>query len=384
MQLGGLLKLSEQRIKALNCKGGISYRDINKYFFAIENIWKLTAQPLSIEELLQNFVDLLSTLWNMEQTSLLMLDLMNRKSSPKICKGHIISEDKGAYLNPDNGIIKQLIKRKEISRKPVVSYQPSDNMGTLYLLLEIKQDLFGIIILNNQGNKPFDPTNIKALCALTQYITFALKNIKLKNEYSNLNLNFLKSLAMAIDARDHYTRLHSLYVTKYAKLIGNKLGLAKKEMEHLLNGALLHDIGKIGIPDNILLKKGRLTKEEFKQLRKHPKIGVEILGCEGPFKGIVPLILYHHEHYDGSGYPFGLKGEDIPLGARIIAVADAFEAMTSNRPYRQRYTVSKAKEELIKGAGKQFDPLIVKAFIDILTSNKGSAEDVIVPFEKDI
>lgn len=155
-------------------------------------------------------------------------------------------------------------------------------------------------------------------------------------------------------------------VTRYAVIIGVHMGLSQDNIELLRRGALLHDIGKIGIRDDILLKPGDLTKKEYDTLREHPEIGARILGQAGPLRLIVPLVLHHHERYDGKGYPHGLKGVDIPQGARIIAVADAFEAMTADRPYRDAFSPERAVNELQQNAGSQFDPDIVKAFMDVL------------------
>jgi len=339
---------------------------MTKFFDVYDNISQIASSFVSAEEILKNFVGLLESFLNIGQSSVIIFNSKTWEFSPDLCKDFIVKEDGKHYYKPESDIIRILLKNKKSSGKPLISYQPADNKGILFLMFEIERDIFGLINLKNHGDQPFDANQLKAICALAQHMVFNINHMRLKLESSNNILNFLKSLAMAIDARDHYTRLHSVCVTKYAVMIGETMGLSKHDLELLSHGSLLHDIGKIGIPDNILLKQGKLTEEEVTQLRKHPQIGARILGDDGPFKDIVPLVLYHHEYYDGSGYPYGLKGEEIPLGARIIAVADAFEAMTSNRPYRQRYSVVKAKEELLKGMGSQFDPTIVKAFIKVL------------------
>jgi diguanylate cyclase (GGDEF)-like protein/putative nucleotidyltransferase with HDIG domain len=170
------------------------------------------------------------------------------------------------------------------------------------------------------------------------------------------------SLAQALDARDHYTRGHSESVTRYALAIARAMGVPTEELANLQIAGLLHDIGKIGIPDGVLNKPGHLTEEEWRLVRTHPSVGASILGKAPLLTRIIPVVLGHHERFDGGGYPHGLAGEQIPLGARILAVADAYDAMTSHRPYRLPVSHEEALAELRINAGSQFDPQVVGAF----------------------
>ena len=173
----------------------------------------------------------------------------------------------------------------------------------------------------------------------------------------------LHALVTALDTRDSETQGHSLRVVGYTLKLAELLNITdKEELKIIEYGALLHDIGKIGIPDQILNKPGKLTDEEWKIMKKHPKIGYNILKKIKFLNKSSLIVLYHHERYDGTGYLEGLKGEDIPLGARIFAVADTVDAITSDRPYRKALTFEYALEELIKFKGKQFDPKVVEAF----------------------
>ena len=176
----------------------------------------------------------------------------------------------------------------------------------------------------------------------------------------------LQSLVLTLEAKDAHTALHSERVAAIAVDVAQRLGLPEAQREVLLLGSRLHDVGKVGVPDEVLLKPGRLSEREWELMRSHPEMGFRIvepmLGYLGPVDGIV---LYHHERWDGSGYPRGLKGEEIPLLARIVAVADAYEAMTSDRPYRKAMHPRDALEVIVREAGRQFDPAVVEAFKDV-------------------
>jgi len=175
-----------------------------------------------------------------------------------------------------------------------------------------------------------------------------------------------RAMVAAVDARDPYTRAHSVSVAAYAVAIGRRMGLSAAAVESLRKAALLHDVGKIGVPDAILTKPGPLTAEEFNTVKRHPEIAIEILGHLSVFAEQLPLILHHHERYDGRGYPAGLAGERIPLGARILAVADALDTMLSQRTYKPAYNVDQVRAELIACSGRQFDPAVVQATLTLL------------------
>lgn len=178
------------------------------------------------------------------------------------------------------------------------------------------------------------------------------------------------ALAAALDAKSSYTCGHSERVADLALLIAQNLGLTdeKKQLIHI--GAHLHDIGKIGIPDEVLNKPGRLTDEQFAIIKQHPVIGFNIVNKVKTFEVISDIVRYHHERYDGKGYPDGLKGFDIPFGARIVAVADSFDAMTAPRIYRPCFTQEEALDEIKRCRGSQFDPEVVDCFIEAMQKEK--------------
>jgi len=173
----------------------------------------------------------------------------------------------------------------------------------------------------------------------------------------------LEALGSALDTRDVGTEAHSRRVHGYALATAREYGIPESELRDLAHGVLLHDIGKIGIPDSILLKPGPLTPEEWKIMRTHPEIGKRVIECIPFLRGAVPIVYSHHEKWDGSGYPRGLQGEDIPVGARIFSVVDAFDAMTFDRPYSRAISFDAAKSELKRCAGAHFDPSVVEAFL---------------------
>ncbi len=178
----------------------------------------------------------------------------------------------------------------------------------------------------------------------------------------------VRTLIAALNARDHYSSGHSQQVSMYAVALGRAVGLSQDDLNVLRTAALLHDVGKIGIPDELLNKEEALSPEEIEVFHSHCAIGVAIISHVPALVKCSPLVLYHHEHFNGQGYPEKLKGEDIPIGARIIAVADAFAAMVSVRPYRKALTYEEAVKELLRCRGKSLDPNLVDLFIPLITT----------------
>ena len=215
--------------------------------------------------------------------------------------------------------------------------------------------------------------------AISQMNLIRKINTELKDTYDKLEKSYMESietLRFTVEAKDTYTRGHSDRVSEYSVLLGQKLGLSEQDINNLKVGGLFHDIGKIGVPDNILLKNSKLTDDEYSEIKNHPAIGAHILSNATIFKDVIPIVKHHHERFDGNGYPGKLKGEEIPYLARIAAVADAFDAMTSKRTYRDSLSLDIVKSEIEKCKGSQFDPNCADAFLDILNNDYEKIEKI--------
>ncbi|MBA7468127.1 hypothetical protein ES707_03368 [subsurface metagenome] len=239
--------------------------------------------------------------------------------------------------------------------------------------LKVKNRVIGVLNVNNKESKQkFDEKDLRLINILADQSARTIENAELYKHMQETYLGTIQTLARAIDAKDPHTRGHSDRVTRYAVKIAKEMNLSESAVRNIEYSALIHDIGKIGIQEAILTKKGKLTGTEYEIVKMHPLIGESIITPVKFLNGIAPLILYHHEHFDGKGYLEGLRGEAIPLGARIISVADAFDAMTSDRPYRKALTKEEARKELEKESGKRFDPQVIKAFLRL--RDKGELE----------
>lgn len=230
--------------------------------------------------------------------------------------------------------------------------------------VKAKDKILGVLQAINKRNGNFDNDDLEAFLGLANQVAIAIENANLYQELKETFYGTAQALAETIEKRDPYTGGHTKRVMDYSIAIGRKMGLPKDAIERLKLAAILHDIGKIGVRDNILLKEGKLDNDEFEDMIMHSRFASEILDHIKQLKDIIPAVRGHHEKYDGTGYPDRLKGEDIPLFARIIAVADTFDAITTDRPYRKALSLERAFEELKSNAGTQLDREVVKAFID--------------------
>lgn len=230
-----------------------------------------------------------------------------------------------------------------------------------------KSDKFDqLLLLIESGIKAIEQMNL--IKDINKELTET--NNKLEKAY----LETIETLRFTVEAKDTYTRGHSDRVSEYSVLLGKHLGLSEDDIHLLRIGGLFHDIGKIGVPDSILLKTSRLTDDEYSEIKNHPKIGAQILSNATVFEKAIPIVKHHHERYDGFGYPEKLSGENIPYLARIAAIADSFDAMTSRRTYRDSLPLDVVIDEIRKNKGTQFDPNIADKFLDILNNNYSEIE----------
>jgi response regulator RpfG family c-di-GMP phosphodiesterase len=237
--------------------------------------------------------------------------------------------------------------------------------------LVAKGSVIGVLnIIRKSDAGPCGEGTMRSIEITAAQAAIAIENSRLYKNVQCAYMDTVSALANAIETRDPYTRGHTDRVKVLAQAIARQMGWGVEQLFDLWIGCTLHDIGKIGVPDQILRKPGPLTPEEFAQMRRHPEIGATIIQGIPFLKPAVPYVYYHHERFDGKGYPTGLAGDKIPIEGRILAVVDTFDAVTSDRPYRQAGSLGDARHELVTCAGTQFDPTLVNSFLEILDTQK--------------
>jgi putative nucleotidyltransferase with HDIG domain len=213
----------------------------------------------------------------------------------------------------------------------------------------------------------------KGTCQMADQVAVSLSNATLMEELDQLGWGAINALARTVDAKSSWTAGHSIRVTEMALKIGSELGISSKKLEDLHRAALLHDIGKVGIPLSVLDKPGALNDDEFAMIKKHPTIGARILEPIESYADIIPIVLQHHERFDGKGYPGGISGNEIDIGARILSVADVYDALVSDRPYRKGWSVENVIDYIRRESGSQFDPDVAEIFWTMMRQKKTMA-----------
>jgi putative nucleotidyltransferase with HDIG domain len=289
---------------------------------------------------------------------------------------HVRSRDLDAFkimltAFSDSITVMDAVNKGEVYRFVVKPWNPDEMKSAVKEALEkhrALKDFKHLFDSHQKQNKLLSDKNINLEESVKKYLSIAQeKELQIQDAYWEA----VQSLAEALEARDPYTRRHSEFVAKYSVIIARSMGLSAEVVETIRQAALLHDIGKIGIRESIFLKEGPLTPDERAIMETHSTISAQILSPLKFLAEIIPVVRHHHERYDGKGYPDGLEGQDIPSGSRIIAVADTFEAMTADRPYRKALPVSAALGELKRVSGTQLDPKVVAAFLQISEDIEG-------------
>jgi len=297
-------------------------------------------------------------------------------------KGHDLEKLQKLNIKSEQFFISEQVKvisnekivkwgQKNVSEEEIKILFPKSIKQMMLVPLKFSNETIGVFSLEvySDNSEVFSENDKIILDSFSKIISIFYTLQK----YSELQENFLKNVSLALikslETHDYYTKGHSERVAYYASKLAEKLGLDKNTISKIYWAGILHDIGKLIISSDILNKPGKLTNDEYGKIKQHPIIAYEIVKDIENFGNIPEIIKHHHERWDGKGYPDGLKGEEIPLEARILAIVDAFDAMTSNRPYRTKLTVNEAINEIIKNAGKQFDPELAKIFVEMLTNN---------------
>jgi response regulator RpfG family c-di-GMP phosphodiesterase len=248
---------------------------------------------------------------------------------------------------------------------------PPELQSYIAFPLKTPSQTIGVLnLVRLPGREPFSNLDLELINVLASQASISIENVRLYHNIRNNYLTTIRAFALAVEVKDEYTHGHSENVMKYTVMIAKHLNMPHHEIERVKYAGLLHDIGKIGVSETILNKPGKLTPQEFHEIKKHPELGAKIIADVPFLKSLVPMILHHHEFYGGGGYPSGIAGEEIPFGARILTVSDAFEAMTSDRPYRKSMPQEVAFNILETQKGIQFDPGIVDAFLMIMRNEK--------------
>lgn len=360
------------REASISLKNSLMWHDLKRKVLelnTLHEVGKTLGMVLDINKLLEMVLDLTATvLGGVKTSSVILYDEETNSLQVMLYKGSR-SVETLQPIQVGEGIAGKVFEKGE----PIIinDFKATPNeegkRSSICVPLKIKDKTIGVLSVSDKvSGATFDASDLEMLVTLASQISVTLYNAQLYEDLESSYLSAVRALANSIDAKDPYTRGHSERVARYSVEIGRTLGLNSDEIKNLHVGALLHDIGKISISESIINKNDKLSDSEYETMKTHPSRGADIIEPARFLREKVPLIRYHHERYDGKGYPEGLKGLDIPLMARIICVADSYDAMTSKRAYRDTMPRQDARNELIRCSGTQFDPKIVNAFLVVL------------------
>jgi len=323
---------------------------------ASHSIYRLVNSTYEVKDLISRLSRLICQIFHTPYCLILLLDSTKKYSVLKC-----LMSDRKKY------IIDKKIKISSGIEKRIIKKLSSIRQDSLLGIPMICEDITGLIIMKRKKNEPvFNIFDQEMLMTVIEQAIAGIKNLQLYEEQQKIVFGSIKSLVTLLDTRVPQEYTHSPYFNRLVTAIGHQMHLDDKKIESLKYASLLHDTGKVDIPLEILTKTTKLTTKEYNIIKRHPLKGAQILRPLQVLKPVIPIIMHHHERYDGTGYPSRLKKGQIPQGARIMAVADAFEAMVYGRPYRERMNIASAIKEIKKKSGTQFDPKVVEAFLKVI------------------
>ena len=324
---------------------------------AVHSIYRLLNSTYEVNDLICRMGRLFCQFFNAQYCSIVLLDHSKKYSIIKCT----INDNKKLVVNKKEKISGRIEKR-------IVKCSSAARKGRLLAIPLISEDLMGFVVIKRTKNnsQPFDLFDQEMLMTMAEQAVIGIKNMQLYEEQQRIVFGSIKSLVTFLNTHVSRDYTHSPHFSKLVCALGAEIHLNEKQLQSLKYASLLHDAGKADIPTEILTKTTKLTDKEYDIIKKHPVKGAQILRPLQILKPAIPIIMYHHEKYNGTGYPSQLKGGQIPLGARIMSVADAFEAMVYGRPYRRRMNIASAIKEIKRKSGTQFDPKIVEAFLKVI------------------
>lgn len=342
----------------------------------LQSFMKLAAlinSSLDPVEVRRMAVELIPSCVDADAASLLLLDEASGELYFDVASGEQSDKLKGIRLKPGEGLAGSIARKggavivdevaDDLRFAAKVDQMTGYQTRTMIVAsVATKDKVWGVLEVLNKHDGCFNDDDLEIVQALADQVAIAIENAAIHEEMRQVFLGVTMALADALEQRDSYTGGHTRRVHEYSVAIARGIELDEESLDNLSLAAIMHDIGKVGVSDLVLRKPSRLNEEEFCEMCRHPEMGSNIIAHLPALEKVVPGVLYHHEQYDGSGYPHKLKAEQIPLHARIIAVADAFDAMTSDRPYRKALSFEAAFAELRRCAGQQFDPQMVVVF----------------------
>ncbi len=360
----------------------IFYRERYHAGLMLQRLSEATASLLDLEEVTKLILDEVTSTLHILHAALYVKQ--NHDGSFRLLAGHNIEPDAPGGLRTDHPIVvwlanrNQVLTHHELENLPIFRSLWDDEQAeleklgmNLYIPLHAKGDLVGMLTVGpKRSTQPYTPDDQMTLITLGNQMAVAIENARLYEELETTFVETVIALANAIDLRDTYTSDHSQQIADMAADTARAMNLAEDDVDAVYWGGLLHDIGKIGIPDSILQKPGKLDKEEWDIIRQHPKIGADLVSQVNKLGYIAPIIEYSHERYNGSGYPHGARDEEIPIGARIVGVVDSYSAMTDKRVYKDPLPHEDAIEELERNSGILYDPAVLDAFFQVIDNGR--------------